>query len=1249
MKIFIRSLIILLLAGVSAQAQNSVYILDHDQSAFPEVSARFIALDGAGNAIGDLRMADVSVSDNGSIVPVLSFSSPAHAPVERISLTVAFDLGLNSSQTFGNFQIGQKLAGNVVGGLDFEMSECALTSFDMYSYMNSDFVRDGSGLLGMINGFTPAAGSDVDEGMLAEPLGAIETASGGDYRRSVLLITDAIDRPDAGEIIKWAKHYNIKIIVASLNEYVPAEFSRIADETGGYLFSGINKTSDLDLIAKLILNIAHNIDVYEVVFRGELNCDESHIYTLNVEKLSAADDFTISIDDSLKPALEAEPPFLGFSSVLPGTTRELPVIITAVNKDIRIADLSINHPFFEIDPATDLNDQVLPKGQSHTIIVKFMPQDSAIVFTKLDISSDACFGGEILITGGFPNTPPRERTIELRSPACGDVLAVGDTTWVEWTGLLPKDVIQLEFTTDGGNKWDTLAKDVTGLKYKWTVPDSPSDNCYARAIQLWPNNIGRTLDLWHDGSVNSAMFNKDGSLVVTASRDTTASVWNSNNGDKLFDLIGHTKPVHYAEFDSTEKYIVTASKDSTAIIWDMKTGELLRTLRGHNQEVRSARFSPDGTKILTASYDATVMIWDTETGEALDTIDCGQGRLWFASWSPDGYYIATAGNDGFVKIWNPANKQLFESFDTRFGAPVGNVVHVSYSPDAKRIVASSWFGRASVWDISSGDTLFTMTHGDTLGNLTPINSGYFFYHKTKGKYVITAGRDYKAKLWDADNGNFLTSFVEHRSNVQSAIFNFDGSRVLTASWDSTAKIWNLDKRDLQMDTTDCAFRIAHADAEIARVDFGEVVVGQRVDSVITEFISNKSPFPVEIKELKLSGADASKFTFKENIAPVRLDSGQSIRVEISYLPDAPGLHTADIEIGIPGKMVTQTIRGRGISTGLLTAARIIDFSEVETDEFRDTTITHIVRNVSTNVIEIDSIFISGPDDNHFDIISGGNPLTLSPGDGIEMKIRFTPEDLSRRNGLLEFHYDGMPAPERINLFGRGIRPIIDTATIGIGSASGKPGEIVEIPVYIKNVGASGIRESILGFTAELSFNGSLLEPLDNIKNDGISGLFRTITFNMPSEIPADSVLTRLKFRVGLGTDTTTKLNLMNLRPIGIGKVRLFQESGRFDLTGICRENGDRLFDPQGRIVLMQNRPNPATETTTIDFELIEGGHTTLEVLDLLGRRIKTITDEYMTPGKYSYDISVAGLPAGVYQYVLTTPTVTISRRIEVQR
>jgi hypothetical protein len=380
-----------------------------------------------------------------------------------------------------------------------------------------------------------------------------------------------------------------------------------------------------------------------------------------------------------------------------------------------------------------------------------------------------------------------------------------------------------------------------------------------------------------------------------------------------------------------------------------------------------------------------------------------------------------------------------------------------------------------------------------------------------------------------------------------------------------------------------------------------------------------------------------------------LDSGETMGIEMSYLPDAAGDHTAEIKIEIPGKTIVRSVMGTGVSSGLQKFSGILDFQEVETDEFKDTVISYIIRNTSTGIIEVSDIKISGPDDDHFDIISGAAPRKLSPGDGVEMKLRFTPEDLTRRNGILEFHHDGAFSPEKINLFGKGIKPIIDTATIAIGAAQGKPGDIVEIPVYIKNVGQSGIRETILGFTGDLSFNGSLLEPTDNFNGNKMKGLYRTITFNMPAEIPDDSVLTRLRFRVGLGTDTTTKLILNNLRPVGIGKVRLFAESGQFNLTGICKEGGERLFDPQGKIVLMQNRPNPAKETTVIEFEIIEGGQTSLEILDLLGRKVKDVINKNMSPGKYAFEINVAGLPAGVYQYVLTTPTIRLSKRIEVQR
>ena len=56
--------------------------------------------------------------------------------------------------------------------------------------------------------------------------------------------------------------------------------------------------------------------------------------------------------------------------------------------------------------------------------------------------------------------------------------------------------------------------------------------------------------------------------------------------------------------------IVTASWDKTARIWDAATGKEMMVLRGHEDKVNSAAFSRDGLRIVTASGDGTARIWE---------------------------------------------------------------------------------------------------------------------------------------------------------------------------------------------------------------------------------------------------------------------------------------------------------------------------------------------------------------------------------------------------------------------------------------------------------------------------------------------------------------------------------------------------------------------------------------------------------------------------------------------------------------
>ncbi len=75
-------------------------------------------------------------------------------------------------------------------------------------------------------------------------------------------------------------------------------------------------------------------------------------------------------------------------------------------------------------------------------------------------------------------------------------------------------------------------------------------------------------------------------------------------------LAGHEATVNSAAFSPDGKLIVTASNDKTARLWDAGTGEVIRVLAGHEDGVNTAAFSPDGKRIVTASADKTARLWE---------------------------------------------------------------------------------------------------------------------------------------------------------------------------------------------------------------------------------------------------------------------------------------------------------------------------------------------------------------------------------------------------------------------------------------------------------------------------------------------------------------------------------------------------------------------------------------------------------------------------------------------------------------
>ena len=75
-----------------------------------------------------------------------------------------------------------------------------------------------------------------------------------------------------------------------------------------------------------------------------------------------------------------------------------------------------------------------------------------------------------------------------------------------------------------------------------------------------------------------------------------------------------------------------------------------------------------------------------------------------------------------------------------------------------------------------------------------------------------------------------------------------------------------------------------------------------------------------------------------------------------------------------------------------------------------------------------------------------------------------------------------------------------------------------------------------------------------------------------------------------------------------------------------------------RFFLLQNYPNPFNPTTLISYQLPTPNFVSLEIYDVLGRKIKSLIEERQNSGAHSVTFNAEDLPSGVYFYRLESGT-----------
>lgn len=308
------------------------------------------------------------------------------------------------------------------------------------------------------------------------------------------------------------------------------------------------------------------------------------------------------------------------------------------------------------------------------------------------------------------------------------------------------------------------------------------------------------LPVGHTSWVTMAHFSPNGKLLVTASLDGTAKIWDVYSGKLLANLLVYKDSVLMAQFSPVTiedkeggRYVVTASADKVIKIWDSYSGELLKNLEGHKGAVNAVQFSPDGTKLLSASADTSAIIWDVASGRPLRTLRGHNYALAAANFSPDGNKIVTTSSRSqYAILWNA---ETGDSIAHLIGHK-SFVVHASFSPDSKQVITTSRDSTARLWDANDGHALSVLK-----SHLGQVNHAAFSpkcaTDSLGGKYIVTAGDDRTIIIWETVTGNEVAKSQRFGNKVHMAQFSPDGTMIIAASYDKTARLFNLEGTQLK--------------------------------------------------------------------------------------------------------------------------------------------------------------------------------------------------------------------------------------------------------------------------------------------------------------------------------------------------------------------------------------------------------------------------------------------------------------------
>lgn len=611
-------LLTLLVTGWQGYAQ-SVQIVAIDTTGYPTMRASFMAFDTMGRPARPL-VGDLALLDDGVVRTIRQVAYPDSGPAKALSSVLLFDVTATpASDASGrtNLELAKAGATAWVRALPYDRSECAIVAYHDAAYSVQDFTSDQQNLLRGIGGIQRRLGVQrLDQALAGSPHGALRISRNGKNRRVIVLATDGYSVvSNRQQLIDMAAEQQCAIHVVAFGIHVPEEYRDIVLRTGGSVTDNVRTEAQAE---QAFLTILRNEQYAPglIEWYSAASCAAPD-RSLTLSWGDAQHTVSYQTPDRAVRRLVVEPAIVRFEDPVVGTAVSKDIVVTALHGDVDVRNIRLSDPSYAITPTAF----TLKAGERQTLTLRYTANDSGYTMCLVNVDVEDC-PQTLYVSAGRSRVKPANPGLRLLRPRDGDVLQAGSDAVFTWEGVTPADTVRLDYSTNDGATWHTLAERATGLSYTWSpVPSVAGDSCRFRVAQgIIPTGYDPSKRdpqvLWQRCYGGSSF---DHARTVTEARDGTyvvAAYTSSNDGDVT------------GAKGKQDMWILRLHPDTGDIIWQ-------RTLGGSQDDLQS--FSDAYCQSVIETRDGAFVVVGTtmsRDGDVIGNTPLGS-NTWVVKLHPD--------------------------------------------------------------------------------------------------------------------------------------------------------------------------------------------------------------------------------------------------------------------------------------------------------------------------------------------------------------------------------------------------------------------------------------------------------------------------------------------------------------------------------------------------------------------------------------------------------------------------------------